>query len=218
MVFFIYSALFDPRSPLRAEWNPLAPLTVNDPVSPLTAFKLRRALADPEICLTTLAQAAEFTPLDPFEDGPHCGIANRIALKSVAGVSLRPVETSCETALRLALWAEHGVKPAARAAQLPEVAALNHIGSYNCRSIRGTSGRMSTHATAQAIDITGVTLKDGRVVLLLDGWNGKAPLPAFFTHLRDTGCDWFETVLGPEYNVAHADHFHFQAKGWGTCR
>jgi len=39
--------------------------------------------------------------------------------------------------------------------------------------------------------------------------------------VRGGACGYFTTVLSPDYNAAHADHFHLdQAKrlgGWGAC-
>ncbi len=216
--FGLYWTFTDPRSPIPRAWNPFQPLHVTDAATPVTGYKLRRVLRDPAQCLVTLGQAADFTEMEPLRVSEDCGIENRIDLRRVAGVSLRPVETSCETALRLTLWTEHGLKPAAREAFGQEPTRMLHIGSYNCRPIRGSTTRMSSHATASSIDIAGVTLADGRQLSLLKGWDGPGAQPQFFADLRNTGCDWFQTVLGPEFNALHADHFHFQSRGWGTCR
>lgn len=218
LIFGAHWMVTDPGSPLPRQWNPLEPIHVTDPVTPLTGYKLRRALGDPQTCLATLAQTSDFTPMSPLVQGDNCGIENRVELRSAAGVALKPVETSCETALRLSLWVEHGLKPAASEIFRQVPARLHHIGSYNCRPIRGSTTRMSTHATASAIDIVGVRLSDGTSISLLRGWSGPSPQRRFFEMLRDTGCEWFQTVLGPEFNALHADHFHFQSRGWGTCR
>lgn len=193
-------------------------LVVSDPVTPVTHFKLRRVLDEPEACLRVLAQAAQFQTLEPLETEARCGIANRVNLEGVGAAKLRTIETACETALRLTMWEQHGVQPAAREHFGQGIQELRHIGSYNCRPIRGSSTRMSTHATAASIDIRGVVLADGRKVDLLADWNGTAAQQAFLRDMRDTGCQWFSTVLGPEYNALHADHFHLQNNGWGTCR
>ena len=38
---------------------------------------------------------------------------------------------------------------------------IETMGSYNCRNVAG-SGRRSAHATAEAIDVSGFVLADGR--------------------------------------------------------
>lgn len=218
VAFGIHWAFTDPRSPVPREWNPLRPLVVSDPVTPVTQFKLRRVLLKPALCLSTLQGAARFDIMPPLDGPPGCGIGTRVDLSGVGAASLSAVETACETALRLAMWEQHGVQPAAQAHLGQGVSSIRHIGSYNCRSIRGASTRMSTHATAASIDIRGVTLADGSVVDLRADWQGDGPRQTFLRELRDAGCRWFSTVLGPEFNALHADHFHFQNNGWGTCR
>ncbi|RLJ41272.1 hypothetical protein BCF46_3064 [Litoreibacter meonggei] len=218
VAFGVYWAFTDPRSPVPREWNPLRELVLSDPVTPVTHFKLRRVLDEPEACLRVLAQAAQFRAMDPLLGGERCGIANRVELTYAGASKLRKIETACETALRLTMWEQHGVQPAAQKNFGQGVSEIRHIGSYNCRPIRGTSNRMSTHATAASIDIRGVVLVDGTRMDLLADWDGTPAQKSFLRDLRDTGCQWFSTVLGPEYNALHADHFHFQNNGWGTCR
>jgi len=64
----------------------------------------------------------------------------------------------------------------------------------------------------------GFHLADGRHVTLLTGWNGKADERKFLRRIRDGACERFGGVLSPDYNAAHADHFHFDFSRWGFCR
>lgn len=209
------------NSPLPDAWNPLLPLDVAAPVTPLTATKLRRALESTAACYAALTSAASFEPLDPLIAEGGCGINPRLRLSQLGDVAMVPVETTCAIALRLAMWERHVVQPAARAQFASAVTRIRHQSSYNCRAVRTESGdglQLSTHATAQAIDIAGVTLADGRQLELLDNWQGETPEAAFFRALHTGACDWFVTVLGPDFNALHADHFHMQSVGWGSCR
>nr|WP_328730168.1 extensin family protein [Falsiroseomonas algicola] len=36
--------------------------------------------------------------------------------------------------------------------------------------------------------------------------------------MRDGACRWFRAVLSPDYNAAHADHFHFDMGPSTVCR
>lgn len=214
-------AIWHPRSPLPNAWHPLKPLQVADPVTPLTQYKLNNALLSGESCLAVLEGGARFEVLPDLEASEQCYIRDRVLLQTVAGISLAPVETRCQTALRLAMWAEHGIKPAAEAAFGESVGHIIHNSSYNCRQMRtlsGRSGRMSTHATAESIDISGVVLSGGHRVELLNGWVADDARSTFFRQIRDDACTWFRVTLGPEYNALHADHFHLQHTGWGHCR
>ncbi len=215
-----YVTLFHPKTPLPSHWNPVAALDVSAPPTPVTRWKLARR-AEGAACLAALRTGnSTFQVLPVLSEGPSCGIRDRVVLSSVAGVSLDPVETKCATALRLAFWAEHGLKPAARSVLGFDLVTLHHFSSYSCRRIRttsGSSGRMSTHATAEAIDISGFTLADGRRITLINDWN-QGPEGAFLRDAFSSACQWFVTALGPDYNALHADHFHLQSRGWGLCR
>ncbi|WP_299684672.1 extensin family protein [uncultured Tateyamaria sp.] len=213
--------LFVPNTPLPPAWNPTLSLDVTDPVTPMTRIKLQRALADGASCKAALTTGATFQPMADLVTAPQCGIADRVRLTAIGAARLRPVETRCQTALRTAMWHHHGITPAARRHFAQGVSAIHHASSYNCREMRttaGGTGRMSTHATADAIDISGVTLADGRKLSLLDGWPAADNRGAFFRDLRDSACMWFRLSLGPDYNRLHADHFHLQHTGWGLCR
>ncbi len=101
------------------------------------------------------------------------------------------------------------------------VSRLRHVGSYNCRQMRTAQGEnsgWSSHATADAIDIIGVQLSDGRSLTLLSDWGDNDPEAEFLRRIWRGGCDWFRVVLGPDFNRLHADHFHLQGPGWGYCR
>ncbi|MEM7490550.1 MAG: extensin family protein, partial [Pseudomonadota bacterium] len=167
-------------------------------------------------CFAALETGATFTRMPPLEAEGDCGVDPRLRLTAAAGMTIPPLETTCRSALRLAMWLEHAVRPASEVLGAAPT-AIRHQGSYNCRAIRGGT-RLSSHATGSAIDVAGVTLDDGRRLELIDGWAGDGPEAAFWRGARDGACRWFVTVLGPDFNAAHADHFHLQAMGWGLCR
>ncbi|MEO1640326.1 MAG: extensin family protein [Pseudomonadota bacterium] len=221
LAFGGYQAVVHPDTPLPPQWNPTEPLVISDPVTPLTGWKLNRAVADPATCLATLEGFATLIPLDPLEENDQCFISDRVDLQRVGQSLLAPVETRCAIALRMAMWERHSVQPAAREFFGTDVARIQHIGSYNCRRLRtpdGPSARMSTHATADAIDITGFDLVDGTRLRLIEDWGFGDSRAAFLRAVRDGACDYFSLTLSPDYNRLHADHFHLQSRGWGLCR
>lgn len=216
-----YQALYHPDTPLPRGWNPTVPLAINDDVTPLTTWKLERALATPQACFATLDSAAQFAQLPDLETSESCHIRERLDLSGVAGARIDPVETRCAIALRMAMWATHDLAPQAKDLFGAELTGIDHIGSYNCRRIRtasGASNRWSTHATADAIDITGFQLSDGTRMRLINDWDDGGPKGEFLRRARDSACTWFRVTLSPDYNHLHADHFHLQSKGWGLCR
>lgn len=216
-----YQALHHPRTPLRAEWNPVKPLRVADSVTALTKWKLARALGDPVLCLAALKGTAIATPLPDLVQSDICHIRGRVRLTSVGAAVMAPVETRCAIALRMAMWERHALQPAATAYIGSPLIRIRHYASYNCRPIRRPSGhapRMSTHATADAIDVAGFDFEGGKRLTLKQDWNGATAEAAFLHAAQDGACRWFNTVLGPDYNALHADHFHMQNTGWNSCR
>jgi len=62
-------------------------------------------------------------------------------------------------------------------------------------------------------------LADGREVSVLGDWNGKGPRGRFLRVIHDAACRRFATVLGPDYNALHANHFHLDmGRRPGLCR
>lgn len=208
--------LTSPDTPVPTEWNPLEPLDLSRPQVAVTGMKMRRALRSSAGCAAALRTGAVFEALPPREGPGQCGIVDRVRLTEVGGARLDPLETSCSVALRLAAWERYGLRPAA-ATLGAGVTRLYHQGSYNCRPIRGGT-RLSTHATAEAVDIRAVGLDDGRILSLVSGWSAPGGIGGFWRAAHGAACEWFVTVLGPDYNRLHADHFHMQSVGWGACR
>ena len=213
-----YQAIYHPDTPLPRQWNPVEPLRVADPVTPLTGWKLEHALASTQSCLAVLDDAARFDPMTDLKTSQTCSIEGRIDLRGVGDAALASIETRCAIGLRLAMWEQHALQPAAQALFGTTVSQIDHIGSYNCRRIRGSSERWSTHATADAIDVSGFQLADGTRLRLIADWDEGGPKGDFLRRARDSACDWFRVTLSPDYNRLHADHFHIQSTGWGTCR
>lgn len=214
--------LSHPQTPIPAHWNPLRDLSVTAPVTPVTSYQLTRALADDALCRATLSDAGvTFDAMEDLTIDQNCGIVGRGLLSGLTSARVDPVETSCSTTLRLAMWEHHVVLPAARDAFGSGVARLRHIGSYNCRRMRTAQGEnsgWSSHARADSIDIIGLELTDGRHLTLLEDWRGTGSKALFLRHIWRGACDWFRVVLGPDFNLLHADHFHLQGPGWGYCR
>src|SRR5688572_2457012 len=224
------------RIAIPEQWNPWAPLRIDATPNLLTRFKLARASADPVACQAALAQATmQHGPLQDRSTGPGCGFANAVRIERTSvGVSA-PFPLSCRAALSLAMWERHVLQDAASAHLGSRVASMQHLGSYACRNIYGEAKRRrSQHATADALDIAGFVLADGRRVSVVDDWQQRAqamdataanavdasssPEARFLRALHDGACRYFDAVLGPDYNRAHADHFHFDRGAVRVCR
>ena len=210
-----------PQSPLPPQWNPVKPLSVTDPITPMTSWKLRQALSDDSLCRAALGTGAVFQDLPDFVQSAQCHIKPQVRLTSVGRAKVKPLNTRCQTALRMAMWQQHEIAPMAQEFMNQQVREILHHSSYNCREMRmasGPIGQMSTHATADAVDIKGFVMTDGQKILLQGNWQGTGNRAGFLRAARDGACEWFRLTLGPDYNALHYDHFHLQHTGWGLCR
>lgn len=205
---------------LPPRWNPRTPLDLREPPGLLARYKLSRMARDPELCAASFALSGiplHALPPQPVREG--CGINDPVRLASELRFSPSLPVVNCPIAAAWAIFERHGLQPAALASFGQRVTGVRHLGTYNCRNVYGQEGgRRSQHATANAIDIAGFTLADGRGVGLPRDWEAPGATGAFLRRARDEACRVFATVLSPDYNAAHRDHFHLDRGGWGTCR
>jgi hypothetical protein len=129
-----------------------------------------------EQCMHLLAGvSAEFAYLDPIKKGP-CGLPAPVMLRSVGEgegkVSFDPpVQVNCRMVAALGNWVKSTLQPKARDRLKSEVVRIVGASGYSCRNIYNRpNAKLSQHALANAIDIGGFELENGRTVWILRGW------------------------------------------------
>lgn len=207
---------------------PWTELDLADPIGAFTGRKMAALNEDPAHCQALLEMVgSNDEPAPPVKAEPQCGYANGIRLTSEgrqARYSPRPLITSCPIAAALYVLERQVIEPAARKHFGTGVVAIEHFGSYSCRRLYGREeGEFSEHATANALDVAGFMLSDGRRIRVAQDWQSDGPEAAFLQDVRDGACKLFATVLSPDYNEAHADHLHLDQAdrgeiGWRLCR
>ena len=133
------------------------------------------------------------------------------AIQTIAGkiTFTQSVPLNCQMLEGLALWGE-GIQKDAQKHLSTNLAEVNVISTYACRNrYNDPNQRISQHAFANAIDISGFKMKSGESISLLKTWDEDNNQSAFLKAVHKTACNIFSTVLGPESNAAHKDHFHF---------
>lgn len=210
-------------------FNPWAALDVMARPNLLTNYKMAKARNNPLLCQQALAQTGMVYDRVPDRvTGPGCGFSHAVRLRQ-AGVRLgTPLLLSCPAALSFFMWEHHALQPAAQRYFKQRVASIEHLGSYACRNInRGqrdadntSSGPRSRHATADALDVAGFTLEDGQRITVLKDWQPEpASKPAqMLAQVHQGACQFFNGVLGPDYNAVHQNHFHLETGGYAMCR
>jgi hypothetical protein len=145
--------------------------------------------------------------------GPSvCGALQPFTVSATARgmVALQPAALlRCPMIPAVEHWIERIVMPAARYHFRANVVSLKIAGSYACRPMNHVDGgRLSEHGHANAIDISAFVLDNGAVVTVKGGWWGTRMERNFLRAVHDGSCTVFTTVLGPDYDAKHRDHFH----------
>lgn len=203
---------------------PWAELDLTAPPGRFTAAKIAGLGDDPPRCRALLAAAGnDSRPAPSRRPSENCGYEDGTLLSLTIAPSPGGLVTSCPVAAALILW-ERQVEADARRLLGSSVRRFVHAGSYSCRRLYNRAdGPFSEHATADAVDILGFELANGRRISVLRDWNGRPEDAAFLRAARDAACQAFSTVLSPDYNEAHRDHLHLDTAdrgpgGWRACR
>lgn len=141
-----------------------------------------------------------------------CGAIQPLYMSAAARgqVSLKPQATlRCPMVPAVDHWVRTSVLPAARHYLGADVVEVQVAASYSCRPRNGIpGGRLSEHGHANALDVSGFLLADGRRIKVLTGWKGGVEERAFLRAVHKGACRTFTTVLGPNADAFHRDHFH----------
>jgi hypothetical protein len=174
-------------------------------------------------CPALLSGAVIGEMLPPIEEG-MCGERSPLLLTGVRANGREigfssPVTTNCAMAGALADWVGE-VDAYAGAVLDSRIETLQTGTSMMCRNRNGAAdGFMSEHGFANALDVVGVTLVDGRSIAVEADWlPAAAPEGKLLRQAHAAACGRFTTVLGPEANAEHEDHLHFDLGCHGqTC-
>lgn len=163
---------------------------------------------------------------EPIGGPDHCGSPAPVEVSVLAGVKIHPPATlNCQFAARIHKWVRDRLQPAAKKHLGSRITTMTNVSSYTCRKRRGSgSKRMSEHAYANALDISVFAIKKGGKVSVEEEWGSDffdRRNAQFLKSAHAGGCKTFSTFLGPDYNAAHANHFHMDfgrdGRG-GICR
>lgn len=167
-----------------------------------------------EACLVSgiVRTSATIEKKSGLEGTSVCGAENPFSV-SASGegrVRFRPIAVlRCPMIPQVERWVTNSVEPAGTAYFNSPVVEVTVGGSYACRPAnRQIGGNLSEHGYANALDVAGFTLADGRKIMVKTGWSGSEQERLFLRAIHNGACQEFTTVLGPDYNAIHADHFH----------
>lgn len=159
-----------------------------------------------------------FQLLPDRDNGAGCGVFGAVRLTDIGVPVGGLTAVRCGEARAFTGWVRNAVAPAAYQLLGSELARVDTFGSYACRNVAGRDHR-SGHALANAIDVAGVQLADGRRITVLGDYRSADPaVRGFWDAVHRSACRRFGTVLSPDYNAAHANHLHLEDNAARFCR
>ena len=207
---------------IPAAWTPLPALDLSDSGAWFVDWRIAELRHDRALCNRVLKGpliSAAPVSASPYKNG--CGWENAVRISSAGGAALSVGTVSCEVAAGMAMWLAHEVQPRALSILGARVTSVQHAGTYSCRDVKGRKflpSVRSQHATANALDVSGFTLADGRRISIERDWRGKGPAAQFLHEIHARACRYFRVAIGPEFNAAHRDHLHFDRGIFTRCK
>jgi hypothetical protein len=166
-------------------------------------------------CLAALDELdVAYEARDPIDGAGDCGAAFPLHVTAIDDVALEPaIIVRCPVARALARWLDGSVIPAADAHLDAEIATVFTAGAYVCRGRnRQEDARLSEHAFANAVDVTGIDF-EARTAVPVEPRDGReTPEARFQRTIRAEACAYFRTVLGPGSDAYHDDHLHLDQR------
>jgi hypothetical protein len=166
-----------------------------------------------------------YVDLPPIHERRVCGIDYPVKVLGLSGgIELKPAAVlNARMAATFATYVRKDFAPAVRTRYFSGISTIYTGSTYSCRNMIGEStNHLSEHAKGNALDVMKIKLDSGRVIDVTSPGFFSFRQRGFLNRVRAEACDYFTTVLGPGYNRAHANHFHFDLKqrrnGYVACR
>ena len=178
----------------------------------------------PSACRLALTEEIAIAPSIPDIHGPGgCGGEDLVRLEAIVLKDKRKVTVKpaailrCGTASAVADWIRQDVAPLASSLG-STISELDDFDSFECRGRNRVAGAtLSEHGRANAIDVRGFNLANGRSIGLTD----RTVLRDLRERILHSACSRFTTVLGPGSDGYHEDHIHLdlmqRRNGYRIC-
>lgn len=203
----------DRPAPAPIRERPGGPVTLNGP----TPRETQQCFAD------LSREKVRYSPLPDRDFGGGCILTGAVQLLDI-GVPVSGLKSmKCGLARSFTAWVRFAVAPAAKQILGSPLVKVETFGTYSCRGIIGNGAasaqRMSEHGLANAVDVSGFVLADGRRITIERDWrSGDTATRDFMAAIHNSACRRFATVLSPDYNAAHYNHLHLDMGRGPFCR
>lgn len=160
--------------------------------------------------------------MPPIIEG-QCGERSPIEVVEIGGLKLSsPAILNCKMAESLTNWISE-LNPELLNTYNRKITDISVGTHYQCRRRNNLpTGKLSEHGFANALDIVGFTFDNGERLTVEEHWgptldtidtNASGSVSPDYSQqimrtARDIACKHFTTVLGPESDAYHNNHFH----------
>lgn len=185
-----------------------------DQASPPPAADAGRQAIEAASCLDRLAKLGVRAEPAPAIHNGACGAEHPVRVSRLSDVLELPpgVVVACPVAEALARWAQEAVAVEADRLLLHPLKRILIGTSYECRSQNRQAGaKLSEHAFANAVDVMGFEFEK-RASIAIAPRSDESPEALFQAAVRTKACAYFNTVLGPGSDAAHANHLHLDLR------
>lgn len=202
-----------PGAPTRQSLPTVARQPQPDPVTPLPPV----AQASGGACYRELERLnVRFTRLPNSGSAGGCNLTGAVEVTAIDGVVLGPPgKLTCPAALATAQWVRDSVRPEGQRILGSRLTKIEQWSTYSCR--RRPSGRLSEHATGNAIDVARLLFADGRRLSIEPDWYAGGNVGRYLQTISRSSCRYFSVVLDPTSDAAHQNHLHLDKGRWKSC-
>lgn len=140
-----------------------------------------------------------------------CGYKGVVEVTRVGKVEVvNGAKITWPLAVQLEEWIRTEVQPNAKQLFGQDVVKMRVSSSYDCRFVF-RKRVLSQHSYANAVDVTGFWLADGRRIRVVRDWKSKGAFAEFLHRIGNAACGIFPVSLTPDFDYQHRHHFHFDA-------
>lgn len=170
-------------------------------------------------CLEELRRSGVQLQLVPDQtEDAACILDHAVRVSGPDAVFKQPFMSTCSLARALRAFEHEELQALAQEFFKQGVASLRHLGTYNCRPVRGHSLWLSEHAYANAIDVASFKLTDGTEIVVERDWKGSGPKSQFLHRVAQSACRHFRRVVTPNADRYHFNHLHFDNGLFPACQ
>lgn len=203
-------------------FSPFAAIDLADPPTWFLDPRLAAMRNDPALCRAVLRPPhIVATPIADRVEPNGCGWTNGVRVREVGGAEIGLDPLTCEASTALALWVEQDLQPLALSMFGSRVVWMQDMGTYSCRNMIGNKrwvNLRSQHALANAVDIGGLRLANGKHMSIAKDYRADTPEGRFLRAAHMRACRYFRVAIGPQFNAAHRDHLHFDRGIFTRCQ